>query len=188
MSCTSSTQSGRRKLEKIYPDVDKLMSDVKKMFVKARLRVQKFKQDAPSMSVLGFGAHGWMPWCIIVKKYSTTENTVSDFDSNEAPSTKIVKDFFSQQFVRKPGLYKVKLWRHINHNFSPGKSWCRNAWCFVLVKSTECEAGHTRGKVGDSVKFKQLCNILQNKRHSKRKWSYTGRTWTSAEQLWFNPF
>jgi hypothetical protein len=34
-----------------YPDVDKLISNAKKMFVKALLRVQKFKQDTPSMSL-----------------------------------------------------------------------------------------------------------------------------------------
>jgi hypothetical protein len=47
-----------------YPDVDKLISDVKKMFVKAPLRVQKFKQDTPSLSLLPtqflrVGARGW---------------------------------------------------------------------------------------------------------------------------------
>jgi hypothetical protein len=32
-----------------YPDVDKLISNVKNVFVKAPLRVQQFKQEAPSL-------------------------------------------------------------------------------------------------------------------------------------------
>jgi hypothetical protein len=39
------------KMRENYPDVDKLMSNVKKMLVKALLRVQNFKQDATSLSL-----------------------------------------------------------------------------------------------------------------------------------------
>jgi hypothetical protein len=35
-----------------------------------------------------------------VKKYSTTENTVSNFNSNEASSIKIVKELFSSNLLR----------------------------------------------------------------------------------------
>jgi hypothetical protein len=34
-----------------YPDDNKFISNVKKMFFKAPLRVQKFKQDSPSFSL-----------------------------------------------------------------------------------------------------------------------------------------
>jgi hypothetical protein len=51
-------------IRETYPGVDKLISIAKKMLVKAPLRVQKFKQDAPSLSLplyLGVVARGWMP-------------------------------------------------------------------------------------------------------------------------------
>jgi hypothetical protein len=74
-----------------YSDVDKLVSDIKKMFVKAPLRVQKFKKDAPSMSLPPQPVHRrWGTWLDAMmyycEKYSTTEDTVSDFDSNEVSS------------------------------------------------------------------------------------------------------
>jgi hypothetical protein len=68
-------------IRETYPDVDKLISDVKKMFVKAPLRVQKFKQDAPSLSfppqpVL----RHWSTWLDAMmyycEKYSATEDIV----------------------------------------------------------------------------------------------------------------
>jgi hypothetical protein len=40
-----------KEIRENYRDVDKLISDVKKMFVKAPVRVQKFKQDTPLLSL-----------------------------------------------------------------------------------------------------------------------------------------
>jgi hypothetical protein len=40
-----------RVAREIYPDISQLISDVKKMFIKVLLRVQKVKQDAPSLSL-----------------------------------------------------------------------------------------------------------------------------------------
>jgi hypothetical protein len=34
-----------------YPDVDSLISNVKKVFLKTSLRVEKFKQESPSLSL-----------------------------------------------------------------------------------------------------------------------------------------
>jgi hypothetical protein len=76
-----------------YSDVDKLMSNVKKVLVKASLRVKKFKQDAPSMSLppqpvlKRWGT--WLDAMMYCEKYSTTKVIVSDFDSNEITSIKI---------------------------------------------------------------------------------------------------
>jgi hypothetical protein len=77
---------------------------------------------------LGVVARGWMPWCIIVENILPLK-TLSAFDRNDVSSINILKELF-QQFVRKPGLYKVNVRRHINHSFSPGGSWCRNTWRF----------------------------------------------------------
>jgi hypothetical protein len=50
MTCLAhSVHRAAGEIREIYPDVDMLISEVKKMFVKALLRVQKFKQDASSM-------------------------------------------------------------------------------------------------------------------------------------------
>jgi hypothetical protein len=75
------------------------------MFVKSPLRVQKFKQDAPSMSLSPKPVLSrWGTWLDAMiyycEKYSTTEDTVDGFDSNEASYIKIVKVF--QLFIRKP--------------------------------------------------------------------------------------
>jgi hypothetical protein len=80
--------------------IDKLIANVKKMFVKAPLRVQIFKHDAPSLSLPSQPVLTcWSMWLeaamYYCENYSTTEGTVSYFDSNEASSIKIVKILFS---------------------------------------------------------------------------------------------
>jgi hypothetical protein len=83
-----------------YPDANKLISYINKMFVKAPLRVQKFKQDAPSLPLpqqpvlthWGTWLQAAMYYC---ENYSTIEDTVRNFDSNEASAITIVNELFS---------------------------------------------------------------------------------------------
>jgi hypothetical protein len=89
-----------------YPDVDSLISNVKKIFLKAPLRVEKFKQEAPSLSVppmpvltcWGTWLDAAMYYC---ENYSTIEKIVSELDSNEASSIKFVKELFSSDLSGK---------------------------------------------------------------------------------------
>jgi hypothetical protein len=89
-----------KEIRENYPDVDKLISNVKKMFIKTPLKVQKFKQDTsslflppqPVLTCWGMWLDAAMYYC---ENYSTTEDTVSNFDSNESSSIKIVKELFS---------------------------------------------------------------------------------------------
>jgi hypothetical protein len=65
-----------------YPDVDNLISNMKKMFIKAPLRVQKFKQDIPSLSLPSQPVLMlWSTWleaaCVIVKTTVQLRRTLS---------------------------------------------------------------------------------------------------------------
>jgi hypothetical protein len=72
-----------------YPDVNKLISNVKKIFIKAPLRVQKFKEIAPSVSLppepvltrWGTWLQAAVYYCI---NYSEIEKVVSSFSDDEA--------------------------------------------------------------------------------------------------------
>jgi hypothetical protein len=83
-----------------YPNVDSLISNVKKIFLKAPLRVEKFKQEAPSLPLppkpvltrWGTWLDAAMHYC---ENYSTVEKIVSELDSNEESSIKSVTELFS---------------------------------------------------------------------------------------------
>jgi hypothetical protein len=83
-----------------YPEVDSLISNVKKIFLKASLRVEKFKQKAPSLSLppkpvlthWGTWLDAAMYYC---ENYSTIKKIVSELESNEASSVKFVKELLS---------------------------------------------------------------------------------------------
>jgi hypothetical protein len=83
-----------KEIRENYVDVDKLISNSKKMFVKALQKVQKFKQDALSLSLppqpvltrWGMWLEATMYYC---ENYSIIEDIVSNFDSKEASSLKI---------------------------------------------------------------------------------------------------
>jgi hypothetical protein len=70
-----------------YPEADSLISNVKKIFLKASLRVEKFKQEAPSLSLppspvlirWGTWLDAAMYYC---ENYSTIEKIVDELDSN----------------------------------------------------------------------------------------------------------
>jgi hypothetical protein len=89
-----------------YPDVDSLISNVKKIFLKAPLRVEKFKQAAPSLSLPPKPVlTRWGTWLDAVmyycENYSTIEKIVSELDSNEASSIKFVTEVFSSDLSGK---------------------------------------------------------------------------------------
>jgi hypothetical protein len=77
-----------------------LISNIKKIFLKAPLRVEKFKQEASSwpLSPQPVLPH-WGTWLDAAtyyrENYSTIEKIISELDSHEASSIKFVKELFS---------------------------------------------------------------------------------------------
>jgi hypothetical protein len=83
-----------------------VISNVKKIFLKASLRVEEFKQEASSLSLppklvltrWGTWLDAAMCYC---ENYSTIEKIVSELDSSEASSVKFVKELFSSDLSGK---------------------------------------------------------------------------------------
>jgi hypothetical protein len=96
-----------------YPDVDSLIYNVKKIFLKTSLRVEKFKQEAPSLSLPPMPViTRWGTWLdaamCYCENYSTIEKIVGELDSNEASSIKFVKELFSFDLSGKLAYMKSK--------------------------------------------------------------------------------
>jgi hypothetical protein len=89
-----------------FPDADSLISNVKQIFLKASLRVEKFKQEAPSLSLPPKPVlTRWRTWLdaamCYCENYSTIKKIVSELDSNEASSINFVKELFSSDLSGK---------------------------------------------------------------------------------------
>ena len=83
-----------------YPDVDKLIATVKKTFIKAPLRVQKFKEIASSVPLPPEPIlTRWGTWLNAANYYCTNYNVIEDivneFNEGEASSIKTAKTLFS---------------------------------------------------------------------------------------------
>jgi hypothetical protein len=83
-----------------HPDADSLIFNIKNVFLKAPLRVEKFKEEAPSLSLPPKAVlTRWVTWLDATMYYcennSTIDKIVSELDSNEASSVKFVKEPFS---------------------------------------------------------------------------------------------
>jgi hypothetical protein len=84
---------------------------------------------------LGVRASGWMPWCITVK-HILPLRTLSDFDSNESFSIKIVREFSFSNLSGNLGYIKSKL-GGISTTISRLEAVCVEMNdALVLVKST----------------------------------------------------
>jgi hypothetical protein len=144
-----------------YPDVDSLISSVKKIFLKASLRVEKFKQEAPSLS----GTPNpvltrWETWLdaamYYCENYSTIGKIVSELESNEASSVKFVKELFSSDLSGKLAYMKSKF-LVVSKTIA-----CLEAVgvemndALDIVKSTERAVEQARGSVAENLKKKQI--------------------------------
>jgi exonuclease VII small subunit len=134
-----------------------LISNVKKIFLKASLRVEKFKQEAPSLSLppkpvltcWGTWLDAAMYYC---ENYSTIEKIVSELESKEASSVKFVKKLFSSDLSGKLA--------YIKSNFLVvSKTIARLEAVGVemndaldIVKSAGRAVEQARGKVAENVK------------------------------------
>jgi hypothetical protein len=94
------------KIRGSYPDVDSLIFNIKKLFLKAPLRVEKFKQDAPSLSLPPKAVLTSWRTCLDAAIYccensSTLDKIVSELDSNKASSVKFLKKLYSSDLSGK---------------------------------------------------------------------------------------
>jgi DNA relaxase NicK len=134
-----------------------LISNVKKIFLKAPQRVKKFKQEAPSLSLppklvlthWGTWFNAAMCYC---ENYSTTKKVFSELDSNKASSIKFVKEIFSSDLYGKVA--------YIKSNFGVlSKTIARLEAVGVetkdsleIVKSAEHALEQAHGKAAENVK------------------------------------
>jgi hypothetical protein len=128
-----------------------------KMFVKAPLRVQKFKQLAPSLllppqQVLT----RWCTWLYAVEyycqNYAVIEEIVNTFDSSDAFSITIVEELFFSSLSGSLAYIKSNYRRIatlISRRVAVGTNLHES---LELIKDVECEIGRARGKMGDAVK------------------------------------
>jgi hypothetical protein len=140
-----------------YPDVDKPNFNVKRIFIKAPLRVQKFKEIAPSMHLppepvltrWGTWLQAAVYYCI---NYSETDKVVSSFSDNEASSIKVAKLLFSNNTLSGNLAYIKsnfsKLATTITQLETTGVEVCRG---LELVKNVESELNVAHGTVDDNV-------------------------------------
>jgi hypothetical protein len=147
-----------------YSDIDKLILNVKKAFVKAPLRVQQFKQEEP---LLPLSSHPvltrWGTWLdaalYYCENYTATEDIFKGFDSSELSSIRVVKELFSH---RLPGNLA-----YIKSNFGTISSTITRLEAvgaqfhdsLELVQGAERQIGQAQGRVADRVKSK-LKNML----------------------------
>jgi hypothetical protein len=99
MPCAYGLHRVAEEIQGNCPEADSLISNVKKIFLKAPLRVEKFKQEAPSLSLPPKSVlTSWGTWLDAAiwycENYSTIEKVVSELDSNKASSSKFEKKLF----------------------------------------------------------------------------------------------
>jgi hypothetical protein len=142
-----------------YPDVNSLISNVKMIFLKTSLRVEKFKQEAPSLSLSPKPTlTRWGTWLDATMYYcencSTIEKIVGELESNEASSIKFMKELFSSDLSGKLSYIKSNL-LVISKTIA-----CLEAVgvemndALDIVKSAERAVEQARGKVAENVKNK----------------------------------
>jgi hypothetical protein len=107
-----------------YPEVDKLIANRKKIFIKSPFRVQKFKEDAPTLLFpLQPIVTRWGTWLDAANYYCTNyseiEKIFNQLDRKDSSSIKFVQELFSVTMSKKLSLHKNKLLWDIEVNHSP---------------------------------------------------------------------
>jgi hypothetical protein len=151
--------------------IDKLISNIKKVFIKAPLRVQQFKQKASSLPLPPHPVLSrWGTWHDAVlyycENYTTIEDIFEGFDSSESSSIRVVKELFSHGFSENLAYIKSNFGAisyTITHLETVGKQLCSS---LELVWGTKCQIGKTHGKVADRVKSKLKNVLFQNNGYS----------------------
>lgn len=147
-----------------FPEVDKLISNVKKIFLKAPSRVATFKELAPLTPlppqpvITRWGT--WLDAAVYYcENYSIIKNIVNGFNKDDASSIKIAQELFSNSLSESLA--------YIKSNFGIISSAITRLEAASLeihesieiVRSVERSVQQSHGIVGDSVKRK-LQNVL----------------------------
>ena len=87
-----------------YPDVDRLVSIVKKLFVKSPYHIEAFKMRSPTLLLTPKPVitrwRTWLNACIYYSdNFDTVKSIVKDFKPEDAASIKIAQGMFSQENI-----------------------------------------------------------------------------------------
>jgi hypothetical protein len=139
-----------------YPNVDSLISNVKKIFLKTSLRVEKFKLEAPSLSLPPKPVlTRWRTWLdaaiYYCENYCTIEKIVGELDSNEASSIKFVKELFSSDLSGKLAYMKSKFLVVSKTIASLEAVGVEMNDALDIAKSAEHALEQARGKIAENV-------------------------------------
>jgi hypothetical protein len=136
--------------------VDSLIFNIKKVFLKAPLRVEKFKQEAPSLSLPPKAVlTRWRTWLdaaiYCCGNSSTLDKIVSELYSNKASSVKFLKKLYSSDLSGKLVYIKSKFLVVSKKNCLSGGSRSRDERCAGYRKGPE-RALQARGREAENVK------------------------------------
>jgi hypothetical protein len=148
-----------------------LISNVKKIFLKVPLRVEKFKQEAPSLSLTPKPVlRRWGTWLDAVmyycENYSIIEKIVNELDSNEASSIKFVTEVFSSDLSGKLAYNKSNFLVVSKTIASLEAVGVEVNDALDIVKSEERAVEQACGKVAENVKHKFKKVLERNYRFS----------------------
>ena len=137
------------------------------MFVKAPLRVQKYKQLAPSLPLPPQPVlTRWGTWLdaaeYYCENYAVIEEIVNTFDSSDAFSITIVKELFSSSLSGSLAYIKSNyggIATTISRLSAVGTDLNES---LELIKGVRCDIGRARGKIGDAVKSKLNTVLRRN--------------------------
>lgn len=154
-----------------YPEVDKFIANGKKIFIKAPLRLQKFKEQAPSLPcppqpILT----RWGTWLDAANYYCTNYNEIqkifNNFDRSESSSIKNVQELFSATMTKNLTYIKSNfsvISKSITRLETVGVQLCD---ALKIVEQTEGELLQAQGEVADKVRAKLQSVLVRNPGYS----------------------
>jgi hypothetical protein len=148
-----------------YPEVDQLIANGKKIFIKSPLRVQKFKEEAktlpippqPIVTLWGTWLDAANYYCT---NYSEIEKIFIKFDTKESSSIKSVQEFFSVTMSKNLAYIKANfcgISKSITSLETVGIQLCD---AINIVKQTESELSRVQGEVPNKLNAK-LQSVLE---------------------------
>jgi hypothetical protein len=158
-SCNVSRTSLHRVTEEMresYSDVDKLIANGKKIVVKAPLRMQKFKEQAPSLPLPPKPIlTRWGTWLdaahYYCTHYSVIENIFNKFDRDDSSSIRTVQDLFSSTMSRNLAYIKSNfsvISKSLTSLEAVGMQLCN---ALKIVKNTESELHKAQGEIAVKI-------------------------------------
>jgi hypothetical protein len=154
-----------------YPEVDQLIANGKKIFIKSPLRVQKFKEEAttlllpPQPIVTCWGT--WLNaanYCCT--NYNEIEKIFNKFDTKDSSSIKSVQELFSVKMSRNLAYIKANLCgisKSITRLETMGIQLCD---AINIVKQTESELSRVQGEVAKKFNEKLQSALERNPGYS----------------------